>query len=145
MALTSGAASLIPHAAVVESQRGDAGRGKRAAQQHELPVAAGPVLRTAHHDHDTQRGGGFGDAQHTDQCVVLAAKVDGLFAIGHGLAISEGDDRDGRDDRGDRDDRDDTDDTDDTDDRAASVASTSAGTSSISAVSQKPGPSTIWL
>ena len=38
-------AAAVSHAAVVESQRGDAGRGKRAAQQHELPVAAGPVLR----------------------------------------------------------------------------------------------------
>jgi len=61
-------AAAVPHAAVVEPQCGDAGRGKRTAQQHELPVAAGPLLRTAYHDHDTQRGGGFGDAQHTDQC-----------------------------------------------------------------------------
>jgi len=53
-------AAAVPHAAVVESQCGDADRGKRAAQQHELPVAAGTVLRTAHHDHDTQRGGDQG-------------------------------------------------------------------------------------
>jgi len=61
-------AAAVPHTAAVEPQCGDAGRSKRTAQQHELQVATGPVLRTAHHHHDTQRGGGFGDAQHTDQC-----------------------------------------------------------------------------
>jgi len=51
-------------------------------------MATGPVLRTDHQDHDTERGGGFGGAQHTNQCVVLAGKVDYLFATGHGVAIS---------------------------------------------------------
>ena len=78
----------VAHAAIVDAQAWHPSRGKCPAQQRELPVTAGPVLRTANdQQHTDVRGPRSVDtvggrlAQHADQRVARAIDAQHVVAV----------------------------------------------------------------
>ncbi len=67
-------AFAVAHAAVIEAHGGDAVHGQAARQQRELAVAAGAVLRPAHHHQHGARARGCWQVHHAIQAVALAGE-----------------------------------------------------------------------
>ena len=90
-------AIAVAHAAHVETQHRKTLGGQVARQQHELPVAAGAVLRSAHDDDHAEVGSACADDTH--QSVAFAGEDEhglvhgcagvarGCVDVGHGAGV----------------------------------------------------------